>query len=49
MASEGEGCAHLTKIDRCFYIREETNYHREEGLKATVDAGGEYDPLILSK
>ena len=49
MASDGEGCAHLARVDRCYLMREEVDHHRGARLEAASDAGGEYDPLVSSR
>ena len=42
MANEGEGHAHLAKIDRCSLIREKVKHHGGEHLEVAIDADGEY-------
>lgn len=47
MASEGEGCAYLTRTDKCFLIRGEFDYHGGEELKSALHAGDEHYLLIF--
>ena len=47
MASEDEGYAHPTGVDRYSLVREEADYHEGEELEVALDVDGEYDPLVL--
>ena len=40
MVSEGEGCVHPARIDRCSLIQGEADYCGGIGLEATIDADG---------
>ena len=46
MTGKDEGYAHPARIDRCSLIREEADYYRGAGLKATPDTDGEYDSFV---
>ena len=49
MASEGEGGAHLAKVDRYSFVWGEVDYHKSTGLKVALDVDGEYDPFVPNR
>ena len=47
MASEHERCAHTTRVNRYSLMRGGADYLEGQGLEVSLDAGGEYDLLVL--
>ena len=48
MVGKGEKYTHPARVDRCFLMQREADYHGGIGLEIAPDADDEYDLLVPS-